>query len=61
MYPFKEMRLPYASQGDRDDIPTVAFAHNCPVPYYGLDEFAIRKALQTCYATISFVYAQVGR
>ncbi len=55
------MRLPYASQGDRDDIPTVAFAHNCPVPYYGLDELIIREALLTYYATISFVYAQVGR
>ena len=61
MYPLNEMRLPYASQGDRDDIPTAAFAHNCPVPYYGLDELTLRKALQAYYATISFVDAHVGR
>mgnify|MGYP006226816757 FL=1 len=28
MYPIEEMRLPYAPVGDRDDIPTAAFAHN---------------------------------
>ena len=61
MYPLKEMRLPYAPKGDRDDIPTAAFAHNCPVPNYGLDELTLRKALQAYYATISFVDAQVGR
>ena len=61
MYPLKDMRLPYAPKGDRDDIPTAAFAHNCPVPHYGLDELTLRKALQAYYATISFVDAQVGR
>ena len=61
MYPLNEMRLPYAPKGDRDDIPTAAFAHNCPVPHYGLDELTLRKALQAYYATISFVDAQVGR
>ena len=61
MYPLKEMRLPYAPKGDRDDIPPAAFAHNCPVPNYGLDELTLRKALQAYYATISFVDAQVGR
>jgi len=61
MYPLKDMRLPYAPKGDRDDIPTAAFAHNCPVPNYGLDELTLRKALQAYYATISFVDAQVGR
>ena len=44
MYPLNEIRLPCASQGDRDDIPTAAFAHNCPVPNYGLDELTLRKA-----------------
>ena len=53
--------LPYAPKGDRDDIPPAAFAHNCPVPHYGLDELTLRKALQAYYATISFVDAQVGR
>ncbi|MBL68346.1 MAG: iduronate-2-sulfatase, partial [Verrucomicrobiales bacterium] len=61
MYPLKDMRLPYAPKGDRDDIPTAAFAHNCPVPHYNLDELTLRKALQAYYATISFVDAQVGR
>jgi uncharacterized sulfatase len=61
MYPLKDMRLPYAPKGDRDDIPTAAFAHNNPVPHYSLDELTCRKALQAYYATISFVDAQVGR
>ena len=61
MYPLKDMRLPYAPKDDRDDIPTAAFAHNCPVPHYGLAELTLRKALQAYYATISFVDAQVGR
>ena len=45
MYPLKDMRLPYAPKGDRDDIPTAAFAHNCPVPHYNLNELTLRKAL----------------
>ena len=61
MYPLKDMRLPYAPKGDRDDIPTAAFAHNCHVPHYNLDELTLRKALQAYYATISFVDSQVGR
>ena len=61
MYPLDEIRLPYAPNGDRDDIPTAAFAHNCPVPNYGLDELTLRKAIQAYYACVSFVDAQVGR
>ena len=61
MYPLKDMRLPYAPKGDRDDIPTAAFAHNNPVPHYSLDALTCRKALRAYYATISFVDAQVGR
>ena len=61
MYPLDEIRLPYAPAGDRDDIPTAAFAHNCPVPNYGLDEEVLRKAIQAYYATVSFIDAQVGR
>jgi len=61
MYPLSEMRLPYAPKGDRSDIPTAAFAHNCPIPHYGLDELTLRKALQAYYATVSFIDAQVGR
>ncbi len=61
LYPLKEMRLPYAPPGDRDDIPVAGFAHNCPVPHYNLDEVTCRKAMQAYYACVSFVDAQVGR
>ena len=61
MYPLEEMRLPFAPSADRDDIPTAAFAHNCPIPHYGLDELTCRKAMQAYYACVSFVDAQVGR
>ncbi len=43
MYPIEEMRLPYTPVGDRDDIPTAAFAHNNPVPNYGLDKLTCAK------------------
>lgn len=59
--PLAEMRLPYAPPGDRDDVPVAAFAHNCYVPHYGLDETTCRRALQAYYACVSFVDAQVGR
>jgi len=61
MYPMEEMRLPYAPDGDREDIPTPAFAHNCPVPHYNLEEPDLLGALQAYYACVSFVDAQVGR
>lgn len=61
MYPIDSLRLPYAPENDRDDIPTVAFAHNCPVPNYGLDEPTLLKATQAYYACVSMVDAQVGR
>ena len=61
LYPLEDIRLPYAPKDDRDDIPTAAFAHNCPVPNYNLDELTLRKALQAYYATVSFLDAQVGR
>ena len=61
LYPLESIRLPYAPSNDRDDIPTAAFAHNCPVPNYGLDPLTLRKAIQAYYATVSFVDAQVGR
>ena len=61
LYPLDQLRLPYAPDGDRDDIPVAAFAHNNPVPNYGLDELTCRKALQAYYACVSFVDAQVGR
>ncbi|WP_145289875.1 sulfatase [Rosistilla oblonga] len=61
MYPLDSLRLPYAPPGDRHDIPTAAFAHNCPVPNYGLDRKTLLQATQAYYACVSFVDAQVGR
>ena len=61
LYPLEDMRLPYAPRDDRKDIPTAAFAHNCPVPHYNLDELTCRKAMQAYYACVSFIDAQVGR
>ena len=61
LYPVDQLRLPYAPQGDRDDIPTAAFAHNCPIPNYNLPEPTLLKATQAYYACVSFIDAQVGR
>ncbi|PQO26351.1 iduronate-2-sulfatase [Blastopirellula marina] len=61
MYPLESFRLPYAPENDRDDIPAAAFAHNCPVPNYGLDEPTLLKATQAYYACVSMVDAQIGR
>ncbi|MEO1526903.1 MAG: sulfatase [Planctomycetota bacterium] len=61
LYPLETIRLPYAPADDREDIPTAAFAHNCPIPNYNLDPLTLRKAIQAYYACVSFVDAQVGR
>ena len=61
MYPLETLRLPYAPKNDREDVPTAAFAHNCPIPHYGLDEVTCLKAIQAYYACVSFIDAQVGR
>ena len=61
MYPIDQMRLPYAPPGDRDDIPTAAFAHNCPVPNYRLEKPILLEATRAYYACVSFIDAQVGR
>lgn len=61
MYPLSSMRLPYAPEDDRADIPTAAFAHNNPISHYNLDELTCRKAMQAYYACVSFIDAQVGR
>ena len=55
------MRLPYAPADDRNDMPIAAFAHNNPLPHYGLGEPVLLEALQAYYACISFIDAQVGR
>lgn len=61
LYPLEEMRLPFAPENDRDDIPTAAFAHNNPIPHYGLEEPVLLEALQAYYASTSFIDAQIGR
>lgn len=61
LYPLDQMRLPYAPEGDRDDIPTAAFAHNCPLPNYNLSHSVLLGATQAYYACVSFVDAQIGR
>lgn len=61
LYPLETLRLPFAPPGDRDDIPTAAFAHNCPMPNYGLEQDVLLKATQAYYACVSFIDAQVGR
>jgi len=61
LYPVAQLRLPYAPEGDRDDVPIAAFAHNCPVPHYNLDEATLLQATQAYYACVSFVDAQIGR
>ena len=60
-YPIDSMRLPFAPTDDREDIPVAAFAHNNPVPNYGLEEPVLLGALQAYHACVSFVDAQVGR
>jgi len=61
LYPIEQMRLPYAPPGDRDDVPVAAFAHNCPIPHYNLEEPVLLGATQAYYACVSFIDAQVGR
>ncbi len=56
-----KIKMPYAPENDRDDIPKSAFAHNNPVPNYGLPVEEVLKAKQAYYANVSFVDAQVGR
>lgn len=61
MHPLEEMRLPYAPEGDRDDVPVAGFAHNNPVPNYSLEKPILLQALQAYHASVSFIDAQVGR
>ena len=61
LYPIDSLRLPFAPAGDRDDIPVAAFAHNCPIPNYGLDQKTLLQATQAYYACVSFIDSQVGR
>lgn len=61
LYPMEEIQLPSAPEGDRDDIPPAAFAHNNATSNYGLDVLTCRRALQGYLASVSFMDAQVGR
>lgn len=61
LHPREAMRLPYAPDDDRQDIPPAAFAHNCFVPNYGLPEEVLLEAKRAYYASVSFVDAQIGR
>ncbi len=61
MHPLGAVHLPDSPVNDRDDIPAAAFAHNNPLPNYGLDALTCRMALQAYRACVSFVDAQVGR
>ncbi len=61
LYLLESIQLPHAPANNRGDIPVAAFAHNCPVPHYGLDELTCRRAMQAYYACVSFIDAQVGR
>ena len=60
-YPISKLSIPFAPENDRDDIPLAAFAHNCPIPQYGLPEETCLQAMQGYYASVSFVDAQLGR
>ncbi len=61
LYPIEKITIPEAPADDREDIPTAAFAHNNPVPHYGLPIETCLEAKQAYYACVSFVDAQVGR
>ncbi len=61
LYPMDKIKMPYAPENDRADIPKSAFAHNNPVPNYNLPVEEVLKAKQAYYANVSFVDAQVGR
>jgi len=61
LYPIEKIKIPYAPENDRDDIPPAAFAHNCPIPNYNLPIETCLKAKQAYYASVSFVDAQIGR
>ncbi|MDA0349502.1 MAG: sulfatase [Verrucomicrobia bacterium] len=61
LYPIETIKMPYAPEDDRADIPKVAFAHNNPVPNYNLAVEDVLRAKQAYYASVSFVDAQVGR
>jgi len=60
-YPIESIKMPFAPEDDREDIPYAAFAHNCKVPNYGLPDSVCLEAKQAYYATVSFIDAQVGR
>jgi iduronate 2-sulfatase len=61
VYPIESMKLPYSPPDDRMDIPPAAFAHNNPIPNYGLEDSVCLEAMQAYYASVSFVDTQLGK
>ncbi|MFY0654518.1 MAG: sulfatase [Cyclobacteriaceae bacterium] len=61
LYPIEQIKIPFAPEDDREDIPYAALAHNCKVSNYGLPDSVCLEAKQAYYATVSFIDAQVGR
>lgn len=61
LYPIDSIKIPFAPENDRMDIPYAAFAHNCKIPNYGLEDSICIEAKQAYYASVSFIDAQVGR
>lgn len=60
-HPLEAITIPPAPEDDRDDIPVAAFAHNNPVPHYGLPVATCLQAKRAYYASVAFVDAQIGR
>lgn len=59
--PLESITIPPAPVDDRNDIPVAAFAHNNPVPHYGLPIATCLQAKRAYYASVAFIDAQVGR
>ena len=60
LYPRNSVKIPYAPQDDRADIPSAALAHNCQIANYGLSDSICLLAKHAYYASVSFIDAQIG-
>lgn len=59
MYPLDQIKLPEQRADDLKDVPAVA--PFVKPPNWGLKEDDLRKAIQSYYASVSYMDAQVGR
>ena len=59
-YPEDESVLPYAPEGDLEDVPTLAKT-NANELKYGMSELQQKQSLAAYYASVSFMDEQVGR